>query len=329
MKWKDIKVGTVFADGSKVTQVHRTYRQPCCRVFYENKTLDCSWQHIFKVKIKNASDKIKKDLANNTTYVPLVEDYAILNDAEIPIDVVFELYAYFNNEEHHFDSVKILSIEGHEEEKYAITVYEVVLYGNTYQVKIESIYEKVEPQRIDDDTYWLNCSGIAYLLWNHCKVYSNKRRIKKIKDIGLQDAFCVSTDTGKFIINDLESHNSVTLRDIIFSCIEHNNELTFAGIDLKLVEFSCYKGIKGCAGIANTVSEALEITKIARQAMKKRNREMQTLGLNNLNDYKPKDYTGKIWVTGREYNEDEKIKVRIDGKEQEMTVLDLFNLVQN
>ena len=58
--------------------------------------------------------------------------------------------------------------------------------------------------------------------------------------------------------------------------------------------------------------------------MYSRNKKLQKLGINDLADYKPQDYTGKVWITGREYPENEKIKVRGNGQEKEMTALEIY-----
>ena len=41
-------------------------------------------------------------------------------------------------------------------------------------------------------------------------------------------------------------------------------------------------------------------------------------------DYQPTDYTGKVWITGREFPEDEIIKCRVAGEEKEMTALEIY-----
>lgn len=58
--------------------------------------------------------------------------------------------------------------------------------------------------------------------------------------------------------------------------------------------------------------------------MYSRNKKLQGLGLNDMADFKPSDYTGKIWLTGREVKEDEVIKVRIGEEEKEMTALEIY-----
>lgn len=63
--------------------------------------------------------------------------------------------------------------------------------------------------------------------------------------------------------------------------------------------------------------------------MYSRNKKLQKLGINDLADYQPSDYTGKIWITGREFNENDKIRVRIGKEEQEMTALEIYEYLYN
>lgn len=58
--------------------------------------------------------------------------------------------------------------------------------------------------------------------------------------------------------------------------------------------------------------------------MYSRNKKMQSMGLNDVADWKPQDWTGKIWITGREFDKDDQIKVRINGEEKTMTALEIY-----
>ena len=66
-----------------------------------------------------------------------------------------------------------------------------------------------------------------------------------------------------------------------------------------------------------------------RSVMYSRNKKMQSLSLNDVADYQPSDWTGKIWITGREFNKDEQIKVRVDGEEKTMTALEIYEYLYN
>lgn len=114
------------------------------------------------------------------------------------------------------------------------------------------------------------------------------------------------------------------MRNIIFHCIEHNNAISVALVDIKQTEFYPFKGINGVTAVANSVAEGAELLRIGRAVMYARNKKLQKLGLNDMADYQPTDYTGKVWITGREFKEDEVIKCRIDGQEKEMTALEIY-----
>lgn len=95
-------------------------------------------------------------------------------------------------------------------------------------------------------------------------------------------------------------------------------------MDIKQTEFYPFKGMNGVVAVANSVDETVELLRIARQVMYSRNKKMQRLGINDLSDFQPTEYTGKIWITGREFKEDEKIKCRVDGEERMMSALEIY-----
>jgi len=153
-------------------------------------------------------------------------------------------------------------------------------------------------------------------------------KLLKCEPAGKLECFCVSTDTGHYDTNGLTSHNSVMLQNVVIHCIEHRDHIALGLIDIKQVEFSNYKGMNGIVGVANSVKEACELLRIARIVMYKRNKEMAKLGIKSLTDYEPTQRSGKVYVTGREYNEDDEIKVRIDGEEKMMLAKDLVEYLK-
>ena len=58
--------------------------------------------------------------------------------------------------------------------------------------------------------------------------------------------------------------------------------------------------------------------------MYSRNKKMQSLSLNDVADYQPTSWTGKIWITGREFDKNDQIKVRVAGEEKTMTALEIY-----
>lgn len=120
---------------------------------------------------------------------------------------------------------------------------------------------------------------------------------------------------------------SVAVQNIIYGGIAHRNEVALSLIDPKYTEFSAYKGMKGIVGVANTVEEAVEVLRIAKLAMYQRNQRLAELKLKNIMDYKPTKKSGLVYVTGRDYREDDIVKVRTNKVESTISAKDLVELV--
>ena len=132
-----------------------------------------------------------------------------------------------------------------------------------------------------------------------------------------QGLICGATGGGK----------SVAVQNIIYGGIAHRNEVALSLIDPKFTEFSGYKGMKGITGVANTVEEAVEVLRIAKQAMYRRNQRLAELKIKNIMEYKPTKKSGKVYITGRDYLESDSIKVKVNSVENEMTANELVELV--
>lgn len=87
--------------------------------------------------------------------------------------------------------------------------------------------------------------------------------------------------------------------------------------------------MNGVVAVANSVQEAAEILRIGRSVMYSRNKKMQKIGLNDVADYQPTAWTGKVWITGREFDQNDQIKVRINGEEKTMTALEIYEYLYN
>lgn len=120
---------------------------------------------------------------------------------------------------------------------------------------------------------------------------------------------------------------SVAVQNIIYGGIAHRNEVALSLIDPKFTEFSGYKGMKGVTGVANTVEEAVEVLRIAKQAMYRRNQRLAELKIKNIMEYKPTKKSGKVYITGRDYLENDIIKVKANSVEKEITAGELVELV--
>ena len=326
MKWKDIINGYQFVDKSKVVQKHRTHMYDCYELEYNNQKIILSKDHIIQVNIKKLQPLIQQDIKEFCTgEIPLKENIQIdlLGDLSDKNKGFLSEYIIGN-----IDSVpfKIEETSSDELESYCITLQD----NSIIPVKITRIPTVTESQRIDDFNYWIPIEGLAYLFnkYREPLQINDCTKIINFKHVGKLECFCVSTDTGHYKLNGLIHHNSVMIQNVIIHCLEHRDKIAIGMVDPKQVEFSNYKGMNGVVGVANNTREAVELLRIARQVMLKRNKEMAQLGVKSLTEYKPHIKTDKIFVTGREYNKDDIIKVRVDGVEQEMTADALFNLLQ-
>ena len=154
-------------------------------------------------------------------------------------------------------------------------------------------------------------------------------KILNIKYIGEKSCFCISTDSGHYELNGLKNHNSVCIQNLILHGIAHRDSIALALIDPKYTEFSQYKGMNGIVGVANTVAETVEMLRIGKAVMYKRNRELAKLGCKQVSEYTPHDFSGKIFVCGRDLDKDQKVKVKDSGEEKTMTALELAESLED
>lgn len=122
---------------------------------------------------------------------------------------------------------------------------------------------------------------------------------------------------------------SVTLGTIIKHCIQHNNEISLALVDIKKTEFFQFRGLNGVIAVAETIEEAHEILGIAREVMYLRNKQLQQVGLSKVADYEPTDKTDRVWITGREIKEYNTVLARIEGEEQQLTAEEVYEITRD
>lgn len=305
MKWNEVQVGHKFSDGSVVTQRHQTEMYECYRLFYDNRSFVFSKDHLLLIDISKLDSKFKKD----------IEQYCI---GEIPVKEDITILHHDNFDA--VDEVKDILRNGGFLRCLGDDYY---VYG-TDIIQIERTITETEPQKYDETHYWLPVEGIYYLLQNKQTISCNNIILDKAVYLGNLPCFCVSTDTGKYVVNGLINHNSVTVNNLISHCIQHNNKVRCALIDPKQTEFMMYKGMKGVVAVATDVFDSREVLRIARVVMHKRNKKMSELGIKKIADYKPTQKTGKVFITGREYYEQDKIKLR----DREITAAELVELTK-
>ena len=118
------------------------------------------------------------------------------------------------------------------------------------------------------------------------KIQPQKSRC--IEVAGPDRLFAAGGPDGRSIV----SHNSVTQRTIINSCIMRPNRWRILGIDLKKVELSRYRKYSNVVlGVATEMEDALTVLKFAQQTMMKRYEEMERLGVNDFRKLPEKGYS--------------------------------------
>ena len=191
MKWKDIKVGQKLKDGSTVTQVHKMHNEPCCKVIYdEDRELICSWNHILLADVSKLSKEGKEELDSMCSFVPLEENYVVdSNDSFSPEELLI-VQQYLENTP---VPLQVDIIQDGKEEIYDFH------FDTVKRVTAKNVITKSEPQKVDENTYWLTCKGIKYLMDKYnVMIYCNTLEINAIEDAGNLPCFCISTDTGKY-----------------------------------------------------------------------------------------------------------------------------------
>ena len=319
MIWDDVDVGYVFDDGSKLIQRHNVGLYDCYKLYYDNKEIVLSKDHLLQVNIKSLPYKIKKHIRK------WAKGY-INTQEEIKIDI----NGYVTEEEKQevsdfFYGKKIKTkVEDISTENYEVYLFDFEPFSRDVWVKRFS-KGKIK-QKITRNLYWLPVEGIVYLMniFNINIPMSTGVYIQGFEYVGKQPAFCVSTDTKEYKMNGLVHHNSVLIMNIVFHILAHWNEIASIVVDIKMIDFQFFKGEnkikRGLLGVANDVASAAEVLRIARIVMYKRNKEVAKLkNISKISEYEPKDKTDYVFITGREYHKDDLIKVRENGKEKEMT----------
>ena len=314
--WSEIRLGDEFVDGSKVTEIHDKGEYVCYELTIKRKDGNGSKGgiHLGPKNVNSNNANITDDVDTDTDIDTMIlsEDHMLLvNLQPLSSDLVESLRTRLS-------SVKIP------------TEYDT-------HIKIDALgfcHEEMEitawGEAIRKDSVWLTVSMISELIRQGEKIESGSGEIIESKKLpGIKTCFCVSTDSHQYETNGVIHHNSVTLRNIIIHCLTHSDDMVLALVDLKKTEFTPFRGIRGVLAVANTIPESLEILRVARECMYKRNLEMSKLGIANIADYHPTQYSGKISIFGRPFDENFEFDVKINGKEQKKTALEIFNILNN
>lgn len=315
--WKDIAIGDEFIDGSKVVSIHESYEAECYDVYIKNKKLKNLFGNFNTFNFKNS------------------ENHCILSDEHLLLCDI----RYLNNDckkwvEDNFGNYSIPTL--YDKHIYCKNLDEMLNSLNEKMTKEELMKvlecgesEKLEViesdlSKISENEYWLPVKAIFHLI-RECnqKIICNGK-ILHINYAGKKKVFCVETDTHKFETAGLIHHNSVTLRNIIFHCLTHGEQICIALIDLKYTEFTPFKGVKNVVAVANTVREAAEIMRLGREVMYKRNQELAKIGINDIKDFRPTKPTDEVIVAGRKLKDSDTLEIRLpNGEEKTVTVKEL------
>lgn len=321
MKWKDVNVGHVFSDGSVVTEKHLSHQYNSYRITYNNKIIVLSGDHLLQFNISPLCNDAKEEISKYCVGdVPLKEKLYvnILGTADMQHQKLITDYLLGK-------SVQGLSVDDISEQHYEFYIFKFD-DGTYHEASVNRVQTSWESQKVSDNVYWIPVNGLAYLFNKYGILTFSGTTIQNVEFLGKLPCFCVSTSTGKYELNGLIHHNSVAVQNIIYGGIAHRNEVALSLIDPKFTEFSGYKGMKGITGVANTVEEAVEVLRIAKQAMYRRNQRLAELKIKNIMEYKPTKKSGKVYITGRDYLETDIIKVKVNSVEKEITANELVEL---
>lgn len=191
-KWEDIKVGDVLKDGSIVTQIHRTHPELSCKVTYDtDKEFICAYNHVLLIDVSRLPKEGKKELDEFCTFVPLEENLSVNCEEELTTEEKVIIDQFCHNEP---VNVQVDVITDNKE----IEIYDFH-FNKVKRVSIRNIVTKSEPQKVDENTYWLTCKGIDYLMNKYgVDLYCNGNLINTIELLGELPCFCISTNTGKY-----------------------------------------------------------------------------------------------------------------------------------
>lgn len=311
--WKDIKINDIFPDGSKVMSIHESYNAECYDVSWEDKE-----KSKLALKYFFAKNEIKHCILSDSHL--LLCDISVLNiesknwvnenfsNYEIP--TVYEKHVYYS------DLSEILN-----EDNVILKDKLINILNNPFKEEINVIHS--DCSKISDNNFWLPVSVIFLLIRNFNQAIICNGNVLSIEYFGNNEVFCVETDTHSFETAGLIHHNSVTLRNIIFHCLTHGEQISIALVDLKFTEFTPFKGMKNVVAVANTVQETAEIMRLARECMYKRNQELARIGINDIKDFKPQKPTNEVIIAGRKFNDTDNIEIKVDGEIKTVTVKEL------
>ena len=320
MKWSDVDVGYKFKDGSCVTQVKDTEDCECFSVedtvlssdhlLLSSYTLPATtalfWLNVIATVLYVGNTCLKFNEGDIFFYgktilffvglVALWFGWYSCKRAEMQSMGMFDKIPVEEN-------VHVQKEQGEITQKFETTKTEtrlqkIHLLSCEYFAPVKAIYERSR------DTHPIKI------------MYNGKYTIPHVEYKGVKPCFCVTTDTGRYETNKMVHHNSVCLRNVIFHSLTHADDIKLALVDLKQSEFESYKKLKDVVGVANNEREAVEILRMARECMYKRNKENAARGITDFVDYEPQEPLPVIKIFGREFDENQEFDVQVEKEGQ-------------
>lgn len=165
MQWDNINVAYTFDDNSTVTQRHQTTLYDCYKLKYEVdgiiKEIICSKDHLIKVNISKLPDRAKEDIKKHCKgLIALSEDIELIFSIETSQEheLLVENYIKGIIDKTKFKHIEDLSDDYNE-------MYMFVFKDNqTNFVKVKRKAIQQEPQKIDENNYWIPFEGLNYLI---------------------------------------------------------------------------------------------------------------------------------------------------------------------
>lgn len=338
--WNSVLVGKEFEDGSKVTQRHKTHKETTIKLWYRKaRKIDCIpiIRNLASFKNKKYNITVSTDhmFKCNISCLPkdmLARHLKYCKNITIPIEAKLHFYGESEN----------LSDGAIEAMKNYVNYGTVIdqnenpdLFDELKNITFEEEIISEESAYIGEDKsgiyVWLTAENINYLVNSGCRVYCNNMLFTNSVYSGIEDVFCVSTNTGNYRLNRLIHHNSVTILNVIYHVLQHVHDINAVLIDPKYTEFTDFKGMKGINAVGNTEREAVEFLRIAKEIVEKRKVEMAKIGIRDIKDYRPSKPTKYVFISGQDIDENQQLDVVIPetGENKKMTAKEILDYVNS
>jgi len=252
IRWKELRLGDQFPDGSKVVTIHEVENLQCYKVTAKHQELVVSDTHYILCHIPVCLDiKGRKSM--------------------------------FEDIHHCYDGAEIPTIV----QNYQTTSGIDIVQGHNVEQVLTS-----DPCIVDKDHFWLTAENICLLqtMYPNVPIYSGKNRIYVSMD-KVKPCFCIQTDTGRYEAGGIISHNSVALQNIIMHCITHNIKLGLVDLKFsEFSVWSKHKNVLGVANTVEQTAELLRLARSVMYKRNERIAKAKIKSLDQYKPQKPTNY---------------------------------------